>query len=73
MGVIEAARWRVCFPCTRARARAVGNRGRCVCRRPVEVEKAGAGRRWLSCRVCLGVVVDLPDTDRHQAAQKRGK
>jgi hypothetical protein len=54
LGMIEASRWGVCMPCTRARARAVGMR-RCVCGRKARpVEKRGARRVWTACERCLG-------------------
>jgi hypothetical protein len=54
----EAARWRVCVDCTRARHRAVIARGSCRCgkhARPGEIVTQGP-RSWIPCRRCLGCV-----------------
>ncbi len=61
LGVVEAGRWSVCFDCTKARARSVGARGKCVCgskRKPgAELAPFGKrGRRWIPCKRCLGTI-----------------
>jgi hypothetical protein len=67
LGVVEAMHWSVCFSCTRARAKAVANCGRCTCRkaerreRLIEVRRKEDGhsagyRAWIACDRCLGTV-----------------
>ena len=54
---VEALRWSVCLPCTKARQRAVVSR-RCCCGRkrlPGEPCAVG-GRQWIPCRRCLGTI-----------------
>ena len=52
-----------CWECVKARARTVGNRGRCTCpktlKRPREVSTSI--RAWLACDRCLGTIKSLPD------------
>jgi hypothetical protein len=60
LGALEAGRYTVCMECTRARHRAAHTK-RCACgreARPVGPYRVG-GRRWLSCRRCLGTIKQL--------------
>jgi len=61
LGAYEAARWGVCMECTRARARACGASGRCMCgRKRIEGEALRVGSRsWVPCKRCLGSVRQL--------------
>ena len=58
---MERGYWTVCFPCTRARHKAVLARGRCVChareRRPRQV--SNGSRAWIACDRCLGSIRQL--------------
>jgi len=61
LGALEALRWDVCMDCTKARHRAVTNRGRCSCgkkrrERPVSFSSLKSARHWIACDRCLGTV-----------------
>jgi hypothetical protein len=53
----------VCMECTKARARTVGNRGRCTCPKKLKRPRAVTNRirAWEACDRCLGTIRALPD------------
>ncbi len=62
LGVVEAQRWNVCLPCTKARHRSATTGGRCRCgnkaRPGAECGNpiGSGGVRWIPCRRCLGSI-----------------
>lgn len=59
LGPMDAG-YNVCFDCTKARHRAVMNRGKCTCNKKARKREVSAfGRKWIACDRCLGTVCQL--------------